>query len=100
MPLRNAGAAGTTGRYNAAGLPDLSGQMDGGGYYDGAEGVGALYPSDARPEYIMSSTSGFSMLNCKINFLASKSSLEYGAQPTVMPASADMVMGLYLGRTS
>ena len=74
--------------------------MDGGGYYPGIEGIGALYPSDARPEYIMSSTSGYSMFNCKINFLASNSSLEYGAQPTVMPASADEVVGLYLGRTS
>ena len=95
--LRNAG---TPGFYNKAGLPDLSGQMDGGGYYSGVEGVGALYPSDARPEYIMSSTTGFSMLNCKINFLASKSSSEYGAQPTVMPSSADTLFGIYLGRTA
>ena len=31
-------------------------------------------------------------------FDASRSNAEYGAQPTVMPASADMVISLYLGR--
>ena len=35
-----------------------------------------------------------------IGINASKSSPEYGTQPTVTPASADMVVGIYLGRTA
>lgn len=33
-----------------------------------------------------------------IVFSASKSNEHYGASDTIMPASADMTMGLYLGR--
>lgn len=33
-------------------------------------------------------------------FDASRSSAEYGAQSTVMPASADMAFGIYLGHTA
>ena len=36
----------------------------------------------------------------EISFIASRSNAEYGAQSTVTPASADMTMGLYLGRTA
>ena len=32
-----------------------------------------------------------------VSFYASRSNSEYGAQSTVMPASADMIFGLYLG---
>lgn len=71
--------------------------MDGGGYYPNVEGVGALYPSDARPEYMMSATSGFSMLNAKINILASRYNSIFGASPTVMPPSVNLPACLYLG---
>lgn len=91
------GGEGRAGGYNAPGLPEISGQMDGGGYYPNVEGVGALYPSDARPEYMMSATSGFSMLNAKINILASRYNSIFGASPTVMPPSVNLPACLYLG---
>ena len=92
--------AGEAGTYNHAGVPEISGQMDGGGYYQNAEGVGALYPSNARPEYIMSAASGFSMFNAKINILASRYNSIFGASPTVMPSSINLPVCLYLGLTA
>ena len=92
--------AGEAGTYNHAGVPEISGQMDGGGYYQNAEGIGALYPSNARPEYIMSAASGFSMFNAKINILASRYNSIFGASPTVMPSSINLPVCLYLGLTA
>ncbi len=91
------GGTGEAGTYNHAGVPEISGQMDGGGYYQNAEGIGALYPSNAQPEYIMSAASGFSMFNAKINILASRSSSVYGASQTVMPSSINLPIVLYMG---
>ena len=36
----------------------------------------------------------------EITFIASRSNAEYGAQSTVMPASVDMIFGLYLGTSA
>ena len=36
--------------------------------------------------------------DCHLAVDASRSNQEYGAQPTVMPASTDFLFGLYLGR--
>ena len=99
-PFRAWTGAGEAGTYNHAGVPEISGQMDGGGYYQNAEGVGALYPSNARPEYIMSAASGFSMFNAKINILASRYNSIFGASPTVMPSSINLPVCLYLGLTA
>ena len=90
MFLRNAG---TSGKYNAAGLPDISGELYGGTIFDVASG--ALRPAHSNEHG--RDTGGISG-NDGFVFRASLSNPTYGAQSTVMPESADILCGLYLGR--
>lgn len=81
----------TAGGYNAPGLPNITGQMDGGGYYAGQEGIGALFPSNAQSIFYAASTTGYNMYACKINISATNSNAIYGASSTVQPASVKLL---------
>ena len=101
QPLRNGETPRDIGRYNVPGLPGLTGYSDVAGYsvkgYDptgvfgtniSIEDVGvSTYPSDDSNTEV-------------ITFDAGRVNSCYGASDTVMPASVDMVTGLYLGRTA
>ena len=101
-PLRNAGSSG---KFNAAGLPDIVGTAGVGGSHgasyelcmDGNSGAlganGGLGIHSYAPQTADNTYGGLS-------FAASYSSPLYGSTNTVMPACADMTMGLYLGRTA
>lgn len=73
------------GAYLAAGLPNITGQMDGGGYYAEQEAIGALYPSNIQSEYYASDLTTYSMNVCKINISAAKANAIYGNSDTVQP---------------
>lgn len=95
LPLRSGG---TIGRYNAPGAPDISGES--GGYWanksiaEGALGFSVIeteqsYSGGSEPVTVRNMT-----------LAASLSNPIYGASSTVMPASADMAIGIYLGRAA
>lgn len=99
--LRNGG---TVGKYNAPGLPNIVGSAGVGGSLgtsyelcmDGSSG--ALV---AKGEKTIHSYAAQTLDNTYggLSFAASQSSSLYGSSDTVMPASVDMKMGIYLGRT-
>lgn len=96
--LRNAG---TPGRYNSAGLPGIEGISNVVSFWDNRTIQSGCF-SD-MPTW----TSTFQPIELQmyysakgIVFNASKSNEHYGASDTVMPASADLSIGLYLGITS
>lgn len=93
-----ASSAANAGGYLAAGLPNITGQMDGGGYYEGQEGIGALFPSNAQPEYYAADTTGYNLHVCKLNISAANSNAIYGASTTVQPPSVQYVRAMYLGK--
>ena len=93
--LRNAG---TAGRYNVPGLPDVVAGWSNMQVYRDQEAIigfsGALDGHPVQEAMVLGSVHyGWD----GVNFYASRSNSEYGAQSTVMPASADMIFGLYLG---
>lgn len=79
------------GQYLEAGLPNITGQMDGGGYYAGQEAIGALYPSNIQSEYYVSSLTTYSMNVCKINISAANANAIYGNSDTVQPPALTLV---------
>lgn len=98
--MRNAG---TNGKYNSSGLPNITGHLQGGDtsgitVWAHALDEGALVsvrntksyaaPAEQVPEYY------------DVSLDASLSNAIYGASATVMPDSADMTVGIYLGRTA
>ena len=108
--MRNAGVMG---KYNAAGLPDLSGSYvptmyTGGGssgerlgLRDEPTGVFSRgVSSDTVSSFVSGVYDNISGLHSALIFSANGYNRTYGASSTVMPASADVVMGLYLGRTA
>ena len=105
--LRNSGSVG---KYNIPGMPNIAG-----GFWDllSSSGVsdvvyttmgnagGAFYvPYHSSGNDVATITTNGKKVSDKdgIGLDASRSNSEYGAQSTVMPASADMIFGLYLGR--
>ena len=85
------------GQYNKPGMPDVTG-----GWaslsYQGQGTYGAITLTDTVDS---SSMAGNQVIKVRsFSFAASLSSTQYGAQSSVMPASADMTVGLYLGRTA
>lgn len=92
--LRNAGSMGTAGTYNVPGLPALAGTMQG-VVTDEGKATGVF--TYQRTALLNLSTSG----NAKQtgSFSLNPHSI-FGASNTVMPASADVVVGLYLGRSA
>lgn len=98
------------GAYNAPGLPDITGRVHLGSMRLDGTNMIVIGPVDASGCFGQSGsldgypasplTSETSHFYRYVSFAASKSSQEYGAQSTVMPASADMKMGIYLGQTA
>ncbi|WP_346666330.1 hypothetical protein [uncultured Mailhella sp.] len=91
------------GAYNTAGLPNVTGKIQGG---DSA-GVtiwahhldkGALSSIMNTKSYASPAEAVSEYYDVEID--ASRSNSIYAASDTVMPASADMTMALYLGRTA
>lgn len=106
--MRNAG---TIGKYNAPGVPGLTGKIQrpaqladdfnfGGEWLETSES-GALTSTQYKINQSINSApwAGGSCLG-SIILEASRSNSEYGASNTVMPASTDVPMGIYLGRTA
>ena len=98
--MRNGGTAGW---YNVAGLPNITGRLQGGD----TSGVtiwahhldnGALSSIMNTKSYASPAESVSEYYDIEIN--ASRSNIIFGTSDTVMPASVDIVSGLYLGRTS
>lgn len=101
MPLRNAG---TSGKYNAAGLPGLTGNSDTVGWSDPTlfpSGVfssgGTEWEGGSLQVVEASDMNGGAHV---VIFDAADGNPIYGASDAVMPASADMTVALYLGRTA
>lgn len=109
--VRGAGTA-TAGRYNAAGVPGIIGDFYNlvtnnppsipqmgyahGCFYTPAErGDAGSIVGIATSAMITVATTGDG-----IQMDASKSSAVYGSSSTVMPASVDLTVGMYLGRTA
>lgn len=100
--MRN-GDGGAAGAYNAAGLPGATGRLlcEGGlwGLYTPGDGTGVVFADSTGGIW------GFqggpqSNFASGINIDLSRASAVFGASNTVMPASADITVGLYLGRQS
>ena len=77
-------------------MPDITGSINIVSVFDGA--VGAF--SSAENNKNLNGTAGGIFGRNVTNFEASRSNSEYGAQPSIMPASADMAAGIYLGQTA
>ena len=97
--LRNAESAGM---YNEPGMPDASGYID---FLDASgvpirsgNGVGALSSSPiTESQYSMVSQYSTSAVLHGVDLSLASANPIYGKNSTVMPASADMNVGLYLG---
>ena len=84
------------GKYNEPGVPDITGGVHtGGGSNDSF--TGAFYGQDVSLITGQHPTSA-STNSSNIFFAASRVSPVYGASDTVMPASFDVPVALYLGR--
>ena len=98
------------GRYNDAGAPEIAGGFwnlasydIGGSAYAMGSADGAFYTiyknaSDAVI-YVKADTT-HNTSGDGIGFMASRYASTYGASDTIMPASADLLFGLYLGRSA
>ena len=88
----------TPGRYNVPGMPGITASF---GLRWGSTvntGSGAISMSQTGEDLTQNSQTASTAKAAIWTFTASRSSKEYGAQTTVMPASVDTQMGLYLGR--
>ena len=91
--------AGNAGGYNAPGLPDLSGYVP--AVVMSESTVSATGPFSAGPiTYTDAVNPGQGQVHRSIIFNASHVSAIYGASPTVMPASIDLPVILYLGNSA
>ena len=95
QPLRNAGAVG---RYNAPGVPNATGVMGSLLHATGAIAYGMCSKGESQNALVNGSYSNTSFATYTTTL--SNGNKIFGASSTVMPASADMTMGLYLGRTA
>ena len=98
--LRNGG---TNGKCNAPGLPEMLGSFSlvwsNNWTFPSNGAAGCFYLSDVQPASAppYNGSDGYNLAS-NVRIQASRSSSVYGASSTVMPASADVSMGLYLGR--
>ena len=91
--------AGNAGGYNAPGLPDLSGYVP--AVVMSESTVSATGPFSVGPvTYTDAVNPGQGQVHRSIIFNASHVSAIYGASPTVMPASIDLPVILYLGNSA
>lgn len=80
-------------------MPGITGSV--GAWIRMTEGLGAFHTPTEQAGNIGNEELVTLTYNApKTTFDASRCNAEYGAQPTVMPASADMVYGIYLGRAA
>lgn len=101
------------GKYNAAGAPNITGafydlavgaDLDTSGALTMGQGRGAFYaPPTIHPlkNSSVQKATARTTINAKddgLEFSAARSSSVYGRAATVMPESADILCGLYLGR--
>lgn len=92
------GTGGVAGGYNAPGLPDLSGYVP--AVVMSESTVSATGPFSVGPvTYTDAVNPGQGQVHRSIIFNASHVSAIYGASPTVMPASIDLPVILYLGNS-
>ena len=82
----------TAGGYNKPGVPNISGAVNADGSY-GSGSSGAFYRSGTSE-----APNGQNRQAAMTYMDASRSSSIYGASPTVMPASVNLPVCLYLGR--
>ena len=91
----------SVGRYNVPGLPDVVAGWSNMQVYRDQEAIigfsGALNGHPV-PEALVLGSIHYGWDG--VDFYASRSNPEYGAQVTVTPASADMAVGIYLGKTA
>ena len=90
--LRNAGSLG---KYNEPGMPNIQGEAEG---FQEQNASGAIYLLNGGRALVYNINTTSDMVKLCID--ASRSNSEYGKQPTVMPASVDVIEGIYLGRTA
>ena len=91
--------AGNAGGYNAPGVPDLSGYVP--AVVMSESTVSATGPFSVGPvTYTDTVNPGQGQVHRSIIFSASHVSAIYGASPTVMPASIDLPVILYLGNSA
>ena len=93
--MRNGGREGT---YNAPGLPNIKAAANVLIAYENARMSGAF--KETWRNMNGSVGTGTTMGGYTFELDASQSSSEYGTSDTVMPASVDMKMGIYLGQTA
>ena len=97
------GTGGTNGKCNAPGLPEMLGSFSlvwsNNWTFPSNGAAGCFYLSDVQPASTppYNGSAGYNLAS-NVRIQASRSSSVYGASSTVMPASADVSMGLYLGR--
>lgn len=105
--MRNGG---TIGRYNDAGAPEIAGGFWNLASYDVGGSAHAMGSADGA-FYTIYKKASDAVIYVKadtthntsgdgIGFMASRSSPVYGASDAVMPASSDMLVGVYLGHTA
>ena len=87
------------GRYNHAGLPEIAGSLGRTASDSKSQTTGAFEQTGISSAVLNAATNG-SILAYMTTFSAEKANSIYGLYDTVMPASADMIIGLYLGRTA
>lgn len=96
--LRNGG---TAGRYNESGLPGITGRFDGQGDRTGFIGPSGAFYGIGPNSWMAGGLGGTDAAYfVTVGLDASRCSTIYGASDTVMPASIDIAVGLYLGRTA
>ena len=76
----------------------MSGTFTGGAPENSDQAATGAFQSTGRPGH--AGLQGGNIARGVISFMPSLSSVIYGASSTVMPASADTLFGIYLGRTA
>lgn len=95
--MRNAG---TPGKFNAAGLPDINAAWQTRWGSQIGTGTGAIRYAQTADVNSQSSQTSSTAKGATYTFAASLDNDVFGASDTVMPASADTLFGIYLGRTA
>lgn len=87
------------GKYTAPGLPNLTGYSATAAYWSkSVTPPNGVFTISNRLDYAFSPIpEGSEATSYSLNFAANSGNAIYGASSTVMPASVDITVGLYLG---